>query len=86
MFLLTRLWNAVKEDFGALLPGNDIPLTGEALLRLLLYVALIVFAVRIFSPDFGPVRPAPGPRIQEELRETVPSDDVRQIRWPAVAR
>ena len=61
MQFFQRILAAVQEDLGALVPGNSIPLNGDAMLRLLLYFGLIVFAVRLFlvGPGFQPFRSAP---------------------------
>ena len=61
MRLMQRVGDLVREDLGALLPGNRFPLNRESLLRLLLYLCLLIFAVRVFLPQTGrPGRDVPG--------------------------
>ncbi len=50
MPVLRRLADLVREDLGALIPGSGLPLNRESILRLVLYVALFLFALRLFAP------------------------------------
>ena len=43
----------LKDDFGALIPGNGIPLSREITMRLLLYLCLSVFAIQLFFTGFS---------------------------------
>lgn len=85
MPVLRRLADLVREDLGSLLPGSGIPLNRESLLRLVLYVALFLFALRLFAPGLFTFRtiiredpPATSePPVLEEPRPDV--SDTEQI-------
>ena len=49
MGLYSRLAAMLKEDFGALIPGTDVPFTGETIYRLLVYLALGLFCFVLLS-------------------------------------
>lgn len=63
----------LQEDFAAIVPGNKVPLNGEALLRLFLYLCLLLFVFRLFfgsaagaDPDFFQWENPPAPGVEVE--------------------
>ncbi|MCB1308425.1 MAG: hypothetical protein KDK30_09610 [Leptospiraceae bacterium] len=80
MSVLYRLLDAVKTDLSALLPGTGVPLSRQAGLRLLLYLALLVYIIRVFflfltmvpGSPFG--ENDPGYRFQNRQEKSIEPD------------
>jgi hypothetical protein len=52
MSVFNRLGNLIREDLAAIVPGSEVPLNRETGMRLLLYVAFLLFALALFLPGF----------------------------------
>lgn len=68
MTLLQRVGQLISNDLGALLPGTGVPLDRTALVRLLLYLFLFLFAVRLFMPVLTSSVSAPIPGQQPDYQ------------------
>ncbi len=57
MPLLQRILDALTDDFGFLIPGSRRRLTGERLLRILIYLGLLLYLLRLVllavEPEWG---------------------------------